>query len=198
MPVTPVPPVAPVANPPYVRNQGFRRPPVKVELHKINEKITADPIRLVGENVEPGIVSLREAIELSEEFGLDLVEISPKADPPVCRIIDYNKFLYEQKKKAKEIKANSVKVEIKEIRFGPNTDEHDIEFKTKHAEKFLGEGHKVRAYVFFRGRTIVYKERGSKLLNEFAESLSDIAKVEMEPKMEGKKMFIMLTPKNKK
>jgi translation initiation factor IF-3 len=198
VPVTPVPPVAPVANPPYVRNQGFRRPPVKVELHKINEKITADPIRLVGENVEPGIVSLREAIELSEEFGLDLVEISPKADPPVCRIIDYNKFLYEQKKKAKEIKANSVKVEIKEIRFGPNTDEHDIEFKTKHAEKFLGEGHKVRAYVFFRGRTIVYKERGSKLLNEFAESLSDIAKVEMEPKMEGKKMFIMLTPKNKK
>lgn len=198
MPVTPVPPVAPVVNPPYVRNQGFRRPPVKVELHKINEKITADPIRLVGENVEPGIVSLREAIELSEEFGLDLVEISPKADPPVCRIIDYNKFLYEQKKKAKEIKANSVKVEIKEIRFGPNTDEHDIEFKTKHAEKFLGEGHKVRAYVFFRGRTIVYKERGSKLLNEFAESLSDIAKVEMEPKMEGKKMFIMLTPKNKK
>jgi len=181
-----------------LRTPGFRRPPVKIELHKINARITADPIRLVGENVEPGIVSLAEAIELSEEFGLDLVEISPKADPPVCRIIDYNKFLYEQKKKAKEIKANSTKVEIKEIRFGPNTDEHDIEFKTKHAEKFLGEGHKVRAYVFFRGRTIVYKERGSKLLNEFAESLSEIAKVEMEPKMEGKKMFIMLTPKVKK
>lgn len=153
---------------------------------------------MVGENVEPGIVSLSEGIELAEEFGLDLVEISPKADPPVCRIVDYNKFLYEQKKKAKEIKANSSRVEIKEIRFGPNTDEHDIEFKTKHATKFLGEGHKVRAYVFFRGRTIVYKERGSKLLEEFAASLSDIAKVEMEPKMEGKKMFIMLGPKVKK
>jgi len=184
--------------PPYVRNPGFRRPPVKIELHKINGKITADPIRLVGENVETGIISLKEAMEMSEEAGLDLVEISPKAEPPVCRIIDYNKFLYEQKKKAKEIKANSTKNEIKEIRFGPNTDEHDIEFKTKHAEKFLGEGHKVRAYVFFRGRTIVYKDRGSKLLNEFAESLSEIAKVEMEPKMEGKKMFIMLAPKVKK
>jgi translation initiation factor IF-3 len=168
-----------------------------VDLHKINEKITADPIRIVGENVETGIISLREALELAEEEGLDLVEISPKADPPVCRIIDYKKFLYEQKKKAKEVKANNTKVEIKEIRFGPNTDEHDIEFKTKHAIKFLGEGHKVRAYVFFRGRSIIYKERGSKLLNEFAESLSDIAKLEMEPKLEGKKMFIMLGPKVK-
>ena len=126
---------------------------------------------MVGENVEPGIVSLSEGIELAEEFGLDLVEISPKADPPVCRIVDYNKFLYEQKKKAKEIKANSSRVEIKEIRFGPNTDEHDIEFKTKHATKLLSEGHKVRAYVFYRGRTIVYKERGSKLLEEFAANL---------------------------
>ncbi|MCB9251794.1 MAG: translation initiation factor IF-3 [Flavobacteriales bacterium] len=169
-----------------------------MELHKINEKISADPIRLVGDNVENGIISLREAMNLADDLELDLVEISPKATPPVCKIIDYNKFLYEQKKKAKEIKANSTKVEIKEIRFGPNTDEHDIEFKTKHAEKFLNEGHKVRAYVFFRGRTIVYKERGSKLLNEFAESLSELAKVEMEPKMEGKKMFIMLSPKNKK
>ena len=168
-----------------------------MDLHKINEKITADPIRIVGENVETGIISLREAIELAEEAGLDLVEISPKADPPVCRIIDYKKFLYEQKKKAKEVKANNTKVEIKEIRFGPNTDEHDIEFKTKHATKFLGEGHKVRAYVFFRGRSIIYKERGSKLLNEFAASLSDIAKLEMEPKLEGKKMFIMLGPKVK-
>ena len=137
-------------------------------------------------------------MDLANELELDLIEISPKATPPVCKIADYKKFLYEQKKKAKEIKANSTKVEIKEIRFGPNTDEHDIEFKTKHAEKFLKEGHKVRAYVFFRGRTIVFKERGSKLLNEFAESLSEIAKVEMEPKMEGKKMFIMLSAKQKK
>ena len=152
----------------------------------------------MGDNVEQGIVSLSEAKDLADELGLDLVEISPKADPPVCRIIDYNKFLYEQKKKAKEMKANSTKTEIKEIRFGPNTDEHDIDFKTKHAEKFLNEGHKVRAYVFFRGRTIIYKERGSKLLNEFAESLSELAKVEMEPRMEGKKMFIMLAPKSKK
>ncbi len=155
-------------------------------------------MRLVGDNVETGIVSLREAMEKADELELDLVEISPKADPPVCRIVDYNKFLYEQKKKAKELKANSTRVEIKEIRFGPNTDEHDIEFKTKHATKFLNEGHKVRAYVFFRGRTIIYKDRGSKLLGEFAESLSEIAKVEMEPKMEGKKMFIMLAPKPKK
>ncbi len=198
VPVTPVPPVAPVANPPYVRNQGFRRPPVKVELHKINEKITADPIRLVGENVEPGIVSLREAIELSEEFGLDLVEISPKADPPVCRIIDYNKFLYEQKKKAKEIKANSVKVEIKEIRFGPNTDEHDFNFKKVHAEKFLEEGSKVRAYVFFKGRSILFKEKGELLLLKFAQELAEQGKVEQLPTLEGKKMQMLIAPKAKK
>ena len=186
--------------PPVVQNrfQGFRRPPVREVLHKINDKITADPIRLVGDNVEQGIISLREALEIADEIGLDLVEISPKADPPVCRVIDYNKFLYDQKKKAKELKANTGKSEIKEIRFGPNTDEHDIEFKTNHAIKFLNDGHKVRAFVFFRGRTIIYKERGLKLLNEFSESLSNIAKLEMEPKLEGKKMYIMLSPKVKK
>lgn len=177
---------------------GFRRPPVKEVLHRINGKITADPIRLVGDNVEQGIMSLQEAIDISEELGLDLVEISPKATPPVCRVVDYNKFLYDQKKKAKELKANSTKAEIKEIRFGPNTDEHDIDFKTKHAMNFLNEGHKVRAYVFFKGRTIIYKERGLKLLNEFSESLSNIAKLEMEPRLEGKKMYILLSPKVKK
>ncbi|MCC6722311.1 MAG: translation initiation factor IF-3 [Bacteroidia bacterium] len=180
------------------RFQGFRRPPVREVLHKINNNITADPVRLVGDNIEQGIISLKEAIEISEELGLDLVEISPKANPPVCKVVDYNKFLYDQKKKAKELKANTNKAEIKEIRFGPNTDEHDIEFKTKHAMKFLGDGHKVRAFVFFRGRTIIYQERGLKLLNEFADSLSSIAKVEMEPKLEGKKMYIMLSPKLKK
>lgn len=153
---------------------------------------------MVGDNVEQGIISLREALEIADEIGLDLVEISPKAEPPVCRVIDYNKFLYDQKKKAKELKANTSKSEIKEIRFGPNTDEHDIEFKTNHAIKFLNDGHKVRAFVFFRGRTIIYKERGLKLLNEFSESLSNIAKLEMEPKLEGKKMYIMLSPKVKK
>ena len=185
---------------PPVQNtfRGFRRPPVREVLHKINDKITADPVRLVGENVEQGIISLREALEIADEIGLDLVEISPKADPPVCRVIDYNKFLYDQKKKAKELKANTSKSEIKEIRFGPNTDEHDIEFKTNHAIKFLNDGHKVRAFVFFRGRTIIYKERGLKLLNEFSESLSNIAKLEMEPKLEGKKMYILLSPKVKK
>lgn len=155
-------------------------------------------MRLVGENVEQGIISLQEAIEIAEEKGLDLVEISPKATPPVCRIVDYNKFLYDQKKKAKELKANSTKTEIKEIRFGPNTDEHDIDFKTKHAMKFLGDGHKVRAYVFFKGRTIIYQDRGFKLLNDFSERLTNVAKVEMEPKLEGKKLYILLSPKVKK
>ncbi|NUM32692.1 MAG: translation initiation factor IF-3 [Bacteroidetes bacterium] len=185
---------------PVVQNRflGFRRPPIKEVLHKINDKITADPVRLVGENVEQGIISLQEAIEIAEEKGLDLVEISPKATPPVCRIVDYNKFLYDQKKKAKELKANSTKTEIKEIRFGPNTDEHDIDFKTKHAMKFLGDGHKVRAYVFFKGRTIIYQDRGFKLLNDFSERLTNVAKVEMEPKLEGKKLYILLSPKVKK
>ena len=139
-----------------------------------------------------------KALELAAGLGLDLIEISPNADPPVCRIADYNKFLYEQKKKQKEIKANAVKAVIKEIRFGPNTDEHDVEFKIKHAENFLKEGAKVRAYVFFRGRSIVYKERGEALLLQFAERLQEVAKVEMLPKLEGKKMFLMLAPKGKK
>ncbi|MFY0642965.1 MAG: translation initiation factor IF-3 [Bacteroidia bacterium] len=163
--------------------------------HKINQYIKADPIRLVGENVEQGIFDLSKALAMAKEQELDLVEISPKAQPPVCKIIDYRKFLYDQKKKAKEMKANSAKTDIKEIRFGPNTDEHDVNFKLKHAEKFLSEGHKVRAYVFFRGRSIVFKERGELLLLKFAERLQDAAKLEQLPKMEGKKMIIVLAPK---
>lgn len=134
---------------------------------------------------------------MAQELEVDLVEISPNATPPVCRLVDYKKFLYEQKKKQKEIKANAVKTVVKEIRFGPNTDEHDVDFKLKHAIKFLEEGSKVRAYVFFRGRSIVYKERGEVLLLKFAEDLIDVAKVEMLPRLEGKKMIMMLAPKQK-
>lgn len=154
-------------------------------------------MRLVGENVEPGIYPLSKAKALAEELGIDLVEISSATAPPVCRIVDYKKFLYEQKKKKKEVKANSVKSVVKEIRFGPNTDEHDVDFKLKHAIKFLQEGAKVRAYVFYRGRTIVYKERGEVLLLQFAEKLADYGKVEMMPRLEGKKMIMMIAPKTK-
>lgn len=154
-------------------------------------------MRVVGETIEPGIYPIDKALEIARELEVDLVEISPNANPPVCRVVDYKKFLYEQKKKKKEIKANAVKTVVKEIRFGPNTDEHDVEFKLKHAIKFLEEGAKVRAYVFFRGRSIVYKERGEVLLLKFAEDLADYGKVEMLPKMEGKKMIMMIAPKTK-
>jgi len=139
----------------------------------------------------------RAALALAEEMELDLVEISPKADPPVCRIIDYRKFLYAQKKKQKEIKANQAKISVKEIRFGPNTDEHDFQFKLKHARKFLEEGAKVKAYVFFRGRTIVFKERGEILLLKFAQELEDLGALEQMPKLEGKRMTVMFNPKKK-
>ena len=157
--------------------------------------MVADPVRLVGDNVEQGIVELEVALKAAQEQELDLVEVSPKAKPPVCKVLDYRKFLYEQKKKAKELKATQVKTDIKEIRFGPNTDEHDVNFKLKHATKFIEEGHKVRAYVFFRGRSIVFKERGELLLLQFAEKLQEVAKLEQMPKMEGKKMIIVLAPK---
>jgi len=152
-------------------------------------------VRLVGENIEQGIFSLAEALKFSEEQNLDLVEISPKADPPVCRITDYSKFKYEFKKKQKEIKAKAQKTVIKEIRFGPNTDDHDFDFKVKHAQNFLKEGAKVKAYVHFVGRTIVYKERGELLLLRFAEALDAFGKVEQMPKLEGKRMNIYLSPK---
>ena len=154
-------------------------------------------MRLVGDNVEPAIMKTNAALALARELELDLVEISPKADPPVCRIIDYRKFLYAQKKKQKEIKANRSKVQVKEIRFGPNTDEHDFQFKLKHARKFLEEGAKVKAYVFFRGRTIVFKERGEILLLKFAQELEDLGALEQMPKLEGKRMTVMFNPKKK-
>ena len=151
---------------------------------------------MVGDNVEnPGVYSLSEALKIADELDLDLVEISPKADPPVCRVIDYQKFLYHQKKKQKEIKAKTVKVVIKEIRFGPNTDEHDYNFKLKHAQKFLEDGAKLKAFVFFKGRSILYKEKGEILLLRLAQDLEEVGKVEQLPKLEGKRMTMFLAPK---
>ena len=153
----------------------------------------------MGEEIEGALVlPIREALRLADEKELDLIEISPKADPPVCRLADYQKFLYQQKKRAKELKAKSVKVVVKEIRFGPQTDDHDYNFKLRHAQNFIKEGAKVKAYVFFRGRSIVFKEQGEILLLRFATDLEEIAKVEMMPKLEGKHMTMMLAPKPKK
>ena len=155
-------------------------------------------VRLVGDNIEnQGVVDLRDALKLADELELDLVEISPKAEPPVCKIIDYSKFLYQQKKKQKEIKAKTVKVVIKEIRFGPNTDEHDFNFKLKHAEKFLKEGAKVKAFVFFKGRSILFKEQGEILLLKLATSLEKLGNVEQLPRLEGKRMTMYISPKKK-
>lgn len=167
----------------------------KEELHRINEKIRTPKVRLVGDNVEQGIYSISEALRMADNLELDLVEISPTADPPVCKIMDYQKFLYQQKKKQKEAKANSVKVVVKEIRFGPQTDDHDFNFKLKHAKNFLEEGSKVKAYVFFKGRSILFKEQGEVLLLRFATELEDYAKVDQLPALEGKKMIMMLSPK---
>ena len=161
----------------------------------MNERIKAPKVRVVGENIEQGVYSLKEALELADKLDLDLVEISPNADPPVCKVIDYQKFLYQQKKKQKEMKAKATKIVVKEIRFGPHTDTHDYNFKLKHAEKFLQEGAKVKAYVFFKGRTIVYKEDGEILLLRFAQDLEEYGKVEQMPRLEGKRMIIILAPK---
>ena len=153
---------------------------------------------MVGDNIEnPGVYPLREALKFADELELDLVEISPKADPPVCKIIDYSKFLYQQKKKQKEMKAKTVKVVVKEIRFGPNTDEHDFNFKLRHAEKFLSEGAKVKAFVFFKGRSILFKEQGEILLLKLATSLEELGSVEQLPKLEGKRMTMYISPKKK-
>jgi len=165
------------------------------EPYKINELIRVPKVRVVGENVEQGVYDTKQAIAMAKAQQLDLVEISPNADPPVCKITDYSKFKYEQKKKQKELKAKAQKVVVKEIRFGPNTDEHDFEFKLKHAINFLKEGAKVRAYVHFVGRTIVFKERGEILLLKFAQALEEQAKVDELPKLEGKRMILMLSPK---
>lgn len=152
----------------------------------------------MGENIEPGIFNLRDALEAADSQGLDLVEISPTANPPVCRIIDYRKFLYDQKKKQKEIKAKTAKVVVKEIRLGPHTDDHDFNFKLKHAEKFLEEGAKVKVDVFFKGRNIIYKDQGELQLLKFAQALEEVGKVENLPKLEGKRMIMMIAPKKKK
>ena len=163
--------------------------------HRVNEQIKATSVRVVGENITQGVYPLKQALAMAEAAGADLVEISPNAEPPVCRIIDYSKFLYQLKKKQKEIKAKSVKVVVKEIRFGPQTDDHDFNFKLKHAIGFLQEGAKVRAYVFFKGRSILFKDQGSDLLERFVNALEDYGKVESAPKLEGKKMIVVIAPK---
>lgn len=166
---------------------------------RMNNDITNPTVRVVGDNIpNPGIFSTLEAIKMAESMELDLVEISPKADPPVCKIIDYQKFIYQQKKKAKEIKANTQKIVIKEIRFGPNTDEHDFQFKLKHAKSFLEEGFKIKAFVFFKGRSILFADQGEKLLLRFAYELDEYGKAEQMPKLEGKRMIMMLSPAKKK
>lgn len=173
--------------------------PAKEEGPKVNEEIAAPRVRLVGENIpQPGIFPISEALKLADSLELDLVEVSDRTDPPVCKIIDYQKYVYQQKKKAKEIKANASKVVIKEIRFGPNTDEHDFQFKLKHAKEFLTEGSKVKSYVFFRGRSILFSEQGKKLLLRFAVELEDFGKAEQMPKLEGKRMIMMIAPVKKK
>lgn len=168
---------------------------IKQDPHRINEKITAQEVRLVGDNVEVGVYRLNKALSLARELELDLVEISPKASPPVCKILEYKKFLYEQKKREKAMKSKATKVILKEIRFGPQTDEHDYEFKKKHAIKFLTEGAKLKAFVFFKGRSIVFKEQGQILLLRLAQDLEEYGKVEQLPKLEGKRMIMFITPK---
>jgi translation initiation factor IF-3 len=181
----------------YPRNNN-RRPFKKQREHRLNEEIDTPQVRLVGENLEPGVYTTAKALELCKELEVDLVEISPNAVPPVCRAVDYNKFLYEKKKKEKELKAKSSKSEVKEIRFTPNTDDHDFDFKAKHAEKFLQDGNKVKAYVQFKGRAIIFKDRGELILLKFAERLSEFGTLEGMPKIEGKRMHAIFSSKTKK
>lgn len=187
-----------------IRRRGRRPAPRREERkHRINQEIRAPRVRLANASdlseqfgdLGEGVVSLSEALQMADELGMDLVEIAAKADPPVCRIIEYSKFKYEQKKREKANKAKQHKVELKEIRFGPNTDEHDFQFKLRHAEKFLQEGNKLKAYVHFRGRMIVYKDRGRDVLDRFAEELEPHGKIEMYPKMEGRRMIMIMAPK---
>jgi translation initiation factor IF-3 len=174
-------------------NPRFRKE--QQQEHRTNFMIKVPEVRLVGDNIQPGIVSTQEAMRIAQSQQLDLVEISPGANPPVCKVIDYNKFLYEEKKKKKEMKAKAKTSEVKEIRFTPNTDDHDFEFKVKHAEKFLSEGDKVKAHVQFKGRAIMFKERGELLLLKFADRLKEFGGLEGLPKLEGKRMQVMLAPK---
>ena len=177
-------------------NPRFRKE--QQQEHRTNQMIRVPQVRLVGENITVGVYPTAEALRMAQEQDLDLVEISPNADPPVCKIIDYNKFLYEKKRKEKEMKAKSKASEVKEIRFTPNTDDHDFDFKAKHAEKFLKEGDKVKAYVQFKGRAIQFRDRGELLLLKFAERLNDVGVLEGMPKMEGKRMLAIFTPKSAK
>ncbi|ARV12892.1 translation initiation factor IF-3 [Gilvibacter sp. SZ-19] len=170
---------------------------MKEDQHRINDKIKAPEVRLVGDNVEVGVYPLAKAKQIAADLELDLVEISPNANPPVCKAIDYKKFVYEQKKREKALKAKATKVTIKEIRFGPNTDDHDYEFKKKHAIKFLQDGAKLKAYVFFKGRSIIYKDQGQILLLRLAQELEEYGKVEQMPKLEGKRMIMFIAPKKK-
>ena len=174
-------------------NPRFRKE--QQQEHRTNQMIRVPNVRLVGDNVEVGVYPIQDALRMAQDQQLDLVEISPQADPPVCKIIDYNKFLYEKKKKEKEMKAKSKSAEVKEIRFTPGTDDHDFDFKSKHAESFLKEGNKVKAYVQFKGRAIMFKERGELLLLKFAERLAEVGQPEALPKMEGKRMLIIFAPK---
>ncbi|MCQ2149425.1 MAG: translation initiation factor IF-3 [Bacteroidales bacterium] len=180
-------------------NRSFQNQKKDENELNINGQITAPQVRLVGENIpEQGVYPLAKALALADELGLDLVEISAKADPPVCKILDYQKYLYQQRKKAKEMKSNSAKIVIKEIRFGPNTDEHDFQFKLKHAEGFLKEGSKVKATIFFRGRSIQFAEQGEKQLLRFAVELEECGRAESMPALEGKRMTMMIAPLKKK
>src|SRR5450631_2175008 len=177
-------------------NPRFRKE--QQQEHRTNNMIRVPNVRLVGENVTVGVYPTTEALKMAQDQALDLVEISPNADPPVCKIIDYNKFLYDKKKKEKEMKAKSKVSEVKEIRFTPNTDDHDFDFKAKHAEGFLKDGNKVKAYVQFKGRAIQFQDRGQLLLLKFAERLAEVGVLESMPKMEGKRMFAIFTPKSQK
>lgn len=171
---------------------------MKEDQHRINEKIRAKEVRLVGDNVEVGIYDLKKALDIANDQGLDLVEISPNAEPPVCKIMEYSKFIYEQKKREKALKAKASKVVIKEVRFGPQTDDHDYEFKKRNSEKFLKDGAKLKAYVFFKGRSIIYKDQGEILLLRLAQDLEEVGKVEQLPKLEGKRMIMFIAPKKTK
>ncbi|WP_179346428.1 translation initiation factor IF-3 [Winogradskyella ursingii] len=178
--------------------RSYNRRASQEDKHRINSKIRSEEVRLVGDNVEIGIYPIKKALSIADEQGLDLVEISPNAKPPVCKVMDYKKFLYEQKKREKALKAKATKVTVKEIRFGPNTDDHDYEFKKKHAEKFLKDGAKLKAFVFFKGRSIVFKEQGQILLLRLAQDLEEYGKVEQMPKLEGKRMIMFIAPKKNK
>ncbi|MCX7696711.1 MAG: translation initiation factor IF-3 [Bacteroidales bacterium] len=163
--------------------------------YRINEEIKAPEVRLVGDNVQNGIYPIKEALRIADELGLDLIEIAPQANPPVCKIQDFSKFIYEKKRKLKEQKAKTVQVTVKEIRLSPNIDDHDFEFKLKHAINFLKEGNKVKVDVFFKGRTILYQDRGEMILLKFADALSEYGKVESLPKLEGKRMIMIIAPR---